>query len=178
MSERDGIAAAAVRPRYLRFRLGDSATATAELLWEAAPRTCAAIVAQLPIDTHAWHGRNSGSEALLLTPKVITDVPQDSTEGATTEHRLGDVLFGFERAGSCHGGAGAEDVSEIAWIYGHAAQACFWLSEHGPPHDKPPFRRVAASINAFARITEENGFYEASGRMGRYGQQRVVVTCD
>ena len=74
------------------------------------------------------------------------------------------------------GGAGAGDASEIAWIYGPAAQACYWLSEKGPPHDEGPFYRQAANLNVFARIEHENGFYKESARLQRYGQQRILVT--
>merc|ERR1711879_310434 len=101
------------------------------------------------------HGRNSGAEALLVTPALISHVPQDATENATSEHKLGNILFGYEPAGFCHGGAGADDVSEIAWIYGEAAQACYWVREKGPPHTEGPYHRQAAILNVFAQIFEE-----------------------
>ena len=108
----------------------------------------------------ATDGRNSGAEALLVTPSLISHLPQDESENATTEHKLGDVLFGYEPAGFCHGGAAASaSASEIAWIYGEAAQACYWVSEKGPPHTEGPYRRQAATLNVFARIVEEDGFY-------------------
>ena len=164
------------RPSTLTFHLSPSgATATAQLLWDKAPKTCAAIVAQLPIRTMCWHGRNSGAEALLITPALINDLPQDKTENATTTHAMGDVLFGFEAAGSCHGGAGSEDASEIAWIYGPAAQACYWLSEKGPPHEVGPFKRVPAELNVFAKITTESGFYTECAKLQRKGEQQIVV---
>ena len=74
------------------------------------------------------------------------------------------------------GGAGADDASEIAWIYGPAAQACYWLSEKGAPHDVGPFYRQAANLNVFARIEREDGFYKESARLQRYGQQRIRLT--
>ena len=77
--------------------------------------------------------------------------------------------------GFCVGGAGSEDASEIAWIYGPAAQACYWVSEHGPPHDRPPYRRQAATLNHFAQITEEQNFYETSKQLIKTGELRVVV---
>ena len=76
----------------------------------------------------------------------------------------------------CSGGAGTDDASEIAWIYGPAAQACYWLSEKGPPHDVGPFYRQAANLNVFAKIEREDGFYKESARLQRYGQQRIFVT--
>ena len=167
------------KPAFLNFRVdaadGSVATAKAELLWNKAPKTCAAIVDALPIETYCWHGRNSGSEALLVTPSLISHLPQDATENGTTEHKLGNVLFGYEPAGFCHGGAGSEDASEIAWIYGEAAQACYWVSEKGPPHDVGPYHRQAATLNVFAQMVEEDGFYACSQRLIKTGQQRIRV---
>ena len=69
--------AACVRPEGIHFRMESSgATATARLLWDQAPKTCAAIVSLLPIDTMCWHGRNSGAEALLITPTLVSHLPQ------------------------------------------------------------------------------------------------------
>jgi hypothetical protein len=166
--------------KSLLFSIEDSsgavvATATAELLWEQAPKTCAAICSQLPIETTTFHGKNSGAEALLVTPACISDVPQDASESGTTTHAFGNVLFGFEPEGFCVGGAGSTDCSEIAWIYGEAAQACFWVSEDGPPHDKPPYRLQAATLNHFAQIVSEDGFYAASKQLIKTGERRIVV---
>ena len=66
-------------------------------------------------------GRMVNEDSVL--PELIRDVPQDASEGATQTHACGAVLFGFEPAGFCYGGAGSEDASEIAWIYGEAASA-------------------------------------------------------
>ena len=170
------------RPSKLYFSIetvdGAAATAEAELLWERAPKTCAAIAAMLPFETTCWHGRNSGDEALLVTPKLIADVPQDATENGTQDHTLGAVLFGFEPAGFCYGGAGSADSSEIAWIYGHAANAQYWVSAHGPPHDKPPFHRQTATLNHFAQIIKEDGFYAFSKRLTKTGERKVRVWAD
>ena len=164
-------------PTHLQFRMEPSgATAVAILLWKKAPKTCAAITKLLPISTQCWHGRNSGAEALLLTPTLINNLPQDQSENATTNHTLGDVMFGFEAAGTCHGGAGQDDASEICWIYGPAAQACYWLSTSDPSHQTGPFVRQAANLNVFAKIVLENGFYKESARLQRYGQQQIFVT--
>ena len=86
------LAGTAARPSAIRIEMVQSgATATATLLWDQvslppfstglnqwsqAPGTCAAIVASLPFSTVCWHGRNSGAEALCLTPTVISDLPQ------------------------------------------------------------------------------------------------------
>ena len=98
---------AAARPAALTFTIEDrsgstAATATAKLLWEQAPKTCEAICAQLPMESTCFHGKNSGAEALLVTPKVISDVPQDESESGTQTHEFGNVLFGFEpQVGAC-----------------------------------------------------------------------------
>lgn len=151
-------------------------TATAELRWDQAPRTCAAIVAQLPMQTTCFHGKNSGAEALLVTPTCVKDVPQDASEAGTQTHEMGNVLFGFEPSGFCVGGAGSDDCSEIAWFYGPAGQANFWVSEHGPPHDRPPYRRQAATLNHFAQIVDEQGFYAASKALNKTGELQIRVT--
>jgi hypothetical protein len=169
------------RPTKLKFKIGVGSdvtgTATAVLLWDKAPQTCTAIIAACPISTWSWHGRNSGDEALLCLDSLITHVPQDETENASQVHRMNDVMFGYEAEGFCYGGAGGA-ASEIAWIYGHAACAQYWVSDHGPPHDKPPYKRETANLNVFATIIEEDGFYTISKRMARYGQQRIEVTCE
>eukprot|EP00949_MAST-11_sp_MAST-11-sp1_P002625 g2625.t1 len=161
------------RPSRIRFDIDDgAATATAILLWEKAPKTCQAICDALPIISHCIHGRNSGAEALLVTPSVIDWVQQGPEENGTENHCEGDVLFGFEAAGSCHGGAkNNADVSEIAWIYGPAAQATYWL-----PNGSGGFRRQAVTLNRFARIEEENDFYKQSANLPVTGQRRIVVT--
>ena len=123
--------------KKLKFAIPElNATATATLRWEEAPRTCSAIIELLPFSSKAFHGRNSGDEALLLTPTVIEDVPQNETEGATTNHIKGGIYFGLERGGESYGGAlPGENCSEICWFYGHAGQAQYWVSAHGPQHN-------------------------------------------
>jgi len=110
-----------------------------------------------------------------VTPSLISHLPQDASENATMEHKLGDVLFGYEPAGFCHGGAASASASEIAWIYGEAAQACYWVSEKGPPHTEGPYRRQAAMLNVFARIVEEDGFYSCSRDLIKSGQLRISL---
>ena len=103
----------------------------------------------------------SGDEALLSMPNIIRDIPQNEEENATTTYKKGFVCFGFEPAGSSYGGIDStSDSCEIAWIYGDAAEASYWLSTHGPPHTKPPFYRQVAALNVFAIIEKESGFYE------------------
>eukprot|EP00164_Ancoracysta_twista_P014120 GFYU01022857.1.p1 GENE.GFYU01022857.1~~GFYU01022857.1.p1 ORF type:complete len:190 (-),score=49.99 GFYU01022857.1:151-696(-) len=175
------------RPQYIKIEFtGTGASCKAKLLWDKAPNTCDAIVKQLPFVVPAWHGRNSGAEALLLTPSVISHLPQDETENATTVHELGNVMFGFEPKGCCS--HAAEDAAEIAWIYGKAARAGYWVNEDSvqkahlwesptdPDHSKGPYKLVHARLNVFAQVEEENNFYVESARLARYGQQEVKVS--
>ena len=86
-----------------------------KLLWNKAPKTCEAIVNALDkkgeMKVMGVHGRNSGSEALFLTPKVIAL----GDENTILNYKTGDVCFGFEPKGICsHATA---DASEVAWIY-------------------------------------------------------------
>ncbi len=124
----------------------------------------------------AFHGRNSGDEALLLTPQAITGVPQDESENGTTDHIKGGVYFGLEVSGESYGGAKpGETVSEIAWFYGEAGQACFWVSEKGPPHTEGPYKRVPATINHFAQFEDAEDFFGCCGGLQRMGEREVLV---
>lgn len=79
--------AACVRPEGIHFHMQSSgATATGRLLWDQAPKTCAAIAALLPIDTMCWHGRNSGAEALLITPTLLSHLPQVHAKHSVSDH--------------------------------------------------------------------------------------------
>ena len=164
------------KPTCLLFSIpSTNATARGRLLWDKAPKTCAAVCAQLPIESTTFHGRNSGDEALLCTPKVISTVPQDESENASTEHRKDFLYFGYEPPGFCYGGVEGGG-SEIVWIYGDAAQATYWVSEHGPPHDKPPYTRKAALLNCFGSAEEEDGFYATSKKLVKTGELKITVT--
>jgi hypothetical protein len=111
-----------------------------------------------------------------LTPTVIEDVPQNETEGATTNHIKGGIYFGLERGGESYGGAlPGENCSEICWFYGHAGQAQYWVSAHGPPHTEPPFSTQFANLNWFATFDEEDGFYEASKQLQRKGEHSIKL---
>lgn len=60
-----------------------------ELLWEQAPRTCAAVWRALPIDKPAFHGRRSGQELFVLADPF----DQPGSENARAAVRPGDVVF-------------------------------------------------------------------------------------
>jgi hypothetical protein len=61
-----------------------------ELLWDEAPRTCAAVWAELPIVKPAFHGRRSGQELFVLADEFAS-VP--GPENSTNRVRAGDVAF-------------------------------------------------------------------------------------
>jgi hypothetical protein len=167
----------AERPTKLKLSIPAlGATATCSLLWEKAPKTVQAIVNEMPMETICFHGRNSGDEGLLLMPNCVSHLPQDGTENVQTDHIKGGVYFGYEPAGQSYGGASpGNSCSEIAWFYGHAGQACMWKSEHGAPHNKPPFYREAVGLNLFAMVEEENNFFTASCQLQRKGEQKIKV---
>lgn len=60
-----------------------------ELLWDQAPRTCAAVWAELPIDKPAFHGRRSGQELFILADPFESP----GSENARATVRAGDVVF-------------------------------------------------------------------------------------
>jgi hypothetical protein len=65
------------------------AAARVELLWDDAPRTCAAIWSALPIVKPAFHARRSGQELFLLADPF--ENPGVENERMAVE--AGDVLF-------------------------------------------------------------------------------------
>lgn len=60
-----------------------------ELLWDDAPRTCAAIWSALPIVKPAFHARRSGQELFLLADPFENPGP----ENGRLKVAAGDVLF-------------------------------------------------------------------------------------
>src|SRR5206468_221408 len=65
----------------------EGVSAIAELLEEAAPKTCAAIWEALPVSGEAHHAIYSGSEAVLLLPEMVRVGPENATADVST----GDV---------------------------------------------------------------------------------------
>merc|ERR1711957_291062 len=123
------------RPTVLKFSflgaIWGKNWANVKLLWSKAPKTCAAIVGSLnkkgEMKVKSVHGRNSGSEALFLTPTVLPI----GDENTILNYKTGDVCFGFEPKGCCS--HGAVDASEVAWIYKNDAQPRRWVSINGDP---------------------------------------------
>ena len=154
-----------------------NASAKYRLLWGEAPKTCKAVCESLPMTSVCFHGRNSGDEALTITPSPILGVPQDSSENATIEHKMGDLYFGLEEAGKSYGGCSpGESASELCWFYGPAGLAQYWVSQHGPPHTEPPFVRETARLNFFATLVEETNFYDACRKTQRKGETEIIIS--
>lgn len=143
-----------VKPN-IRFEFPEEGVvALAELLVDAAPATCEAITAALPLEGTARHGIYSGSEALMFIPPEI----RPPRENAACRVRPGDIgFYSFEERG--HG----DPVSEIAWFY--AANA------------RPSMADGAVAVNLFARFTQ--GFEELADlcyRMRLEGAKPLRIT--
>lgn len=133
-------------------------TARAVLLEEAAPRTCAAVWAQLPIVVTAGHGAYSGTiVGVRLDPSVIV-----GEENATTCVQTGDVMFTHYEPNTRHGYPNG--LSEIYWAYDRYAR----------PH--VPGQWVPAIANVFARIVGEPAdFYAVCRRILQEGLKRIEI---
>jgi hypothetical protein len=139
----------------LSFDVTDAAC-MATLLWEAAPRTCAAVVELLPIRGLVHQAIYSGSESVLLLPRLV----KLAKENATSAVRRGDLAFAWLAAGSSYGVA--EDFAELCWFYDHDAQPRMW---EGP-----------VEVNVFARIVEPADiFYAMCRRLRREGVKPLTV---
>lgn len=162
--------------KSMRFDFGKGCYAIVELLWDAAPRTCEAVYDQFlksgGISVKAVHGRNSGGEALFLTPTVI----KLGDENTTTNVSKGDVLFGFEPKGICQ--HSFEDASEVAWVYHDACQPRRWVSVDGDPKNQQgPFKTVDVALNKFGTITKcSPNFYEECRNLIKSGERKLSVS--
>ena len=164
-------------PSHLRFEFSAGDYCVVELLWAAAPRTCAALVGLFPacdagLRVMSCHARHSGAEALFLTPEVLRDV---GDENASLEYEAGDVCFCYEPKGVCH--HASEDASEVAWIYHGACMPRRWESTDGDPtNQRGPWATVDVALNKWGKIVEESGFYSRCGAMPRSGEQEMTIT--
>ncbi|MCC6629714.1 MAG: DUF3830 family protein [Chloroflexi bacterium] len=133
-------------------------SARAVLLEEAAPRTCAAVWAQLPLAITAGHGAYSGTiVGVRLDPSVIV-----GEENATTCVQTGDVMFTHYEPHSRHGYPAG--LSEIYWAYDRYAR----------PH--VPGQWVPAIANVFARMTgDPTDFYAVCRRILQEGLKRIDI---
>lgn len=141
----------------IRFTFPDEGvSADAELLVSEAPRTCAALLARLPLAGEVVHGIYSGSEVYLTFPAAFQVAPEHATRAV----RPGDVGYYFIRGGDEYGWG--SDLCEI----------CLFYDSDGSP--RMPSGPVA--VNIFARLVGEAGpFYAVCRRMRREGAKRLLV---
>lgn len=171
------------RPSHVRLTFGEpggaNPSARVKLLWDAAPKTVAAILSLCDesgrFAVSALHARHSGAEALFLTPSILRDV---GDENATLPVQKGDVLFGYEPTHICN--HATEDASEVAWIYHDACTPSRWVSADGDPtNQRPPFKRVEVALNLWGKIEgDADAFYTTSGALPRQGEQPMTITID
>jgi hypothetical protein len=136
--------------------LSEGVSAIAELLEEAAPKTCAAIWEALPVSGESHHAIYSGSEAVLLLPEMVRVEPENATADVST----GDVGYTYFLPGSSE--TVDTEFSEICWFYNWDARPSMW---EGP-----------APVNIFARITEgAEPFYAVCKRMRREGVKPLSI---
>jgi hypothetical protein len=145
------------RPVAINLRFQDDGTvARAVLLWDQAPRTCAAIVEQLPVDGQSHHAMYSGSECVL----PLKDKLKLAKENATSQVTKGQVAFAWLAAGTSYGVS--DDISEICWFYDIDAQPRMW---EGP-----------VDVNIFAEICDTAPeFYAMCRRMRREGVKPLTI---
>jgi hypothetical protein len=143
--------------RKIRFTFQtEGVSAVAELLEDAAPKTCAAIWEALPVSGESHHAIYSGSEAVLLLPEMVRVEP----ENATTDVSTGDVGYTYFLPGSSK--TVDTEFSEICWFYNWDARPSMW---EGP-----------APVNIFARIIEgAEPFYAVCKRMRREGVKPLSI---
>jgi len=134
----------------------DGASADAVLLWDKAPRTCAAVASVLPVRGTAHHAIYSGSECVQLLDEVLRIDP----ENATGDVRKGQVAFTWMQAGSGYGID--QDFAEICWFYDIDAQPRMWEG--------------VVEVNVFAEIVgDATAFFKVCRRMRREGVKAFKV---
>ena len=140
-------------PRTLRFIfVEDGVVATADLLEEQAPQTCAAIWELLPVEGRLVHGMYSGPELFV----VLADGPSTPPENQVHLPLPGDVGYFHHRAGLYAQAPHA--VSELVFVYGRG------VAIKGP-------EGVDTYVNLFAqlRLDESPEFFEFCRRVRREG---------
>ena len=131
---------------------------TAQLLTDKAPKTCEAVLRELPVDGESCHGMYSGPEIFCILPRVI-DI---GMENATSVVLPGEIGFLTLPGGIYH--SFDQSLSEIIWFYGRGA--------------KPSMPDGPCRVNVFAVIEEKerNTFFEVCARQQREGVKRVKIT--
>ena len=165
------------RKDLIRFSFSPTSYIDIKLLYDDAPKTCKALVESLfpsspevtPTVVKTLHAKNSGAEALFITPTVISDVGDENT---TVNVTVGDMLFCFEPIGICQH-AKTADRSEVAWVYDVACVPRRWVSSplgSDPTNQTPPFETVDVPLNKWGKVVrEEGGFYSMCNDLCRSG---------
>ena len=134
----------------------EGVVATAELLEDLAPKTCAGVVAALPVSGEAQHAVYSGSEIALILDRDLAI----GQENATTAVIPGDVAFTRFEGGLYYGLPAS--FSELCWFYDRDAV--------------PSMPDGPVPVNVFARIVEGfDDFAAVCRRMRREGVKRFAV---
>lgn len=134
-----------------------------ELLWDDAPRTCAAVWSALPIAKPAFHGRRSGQELFFLADPFENPGP----ENARIAVEAGDVAFVYMPPSwrDDHEEFTRDDrgLFDIAVMYGPDAMM------RGP--DAP------VTVNRFGRVAGEDlpGLAEIGSRMWLEGCENIAL---
>jgi hypothetical protein len=136
----------------------DGVAARVRLLTTEAPRTCAAILAALPLVGEALHAAYSGTEvALLIDPAIAIE-----EENATTCIQIGDVMYTHYHPGVRHGNP--EQLSAVFWAYDRYVRPM------------TTGQWVPAMSNIFGQIIgDAAAFYDACRRMRREGAKQVEI---
>jgi len=144
--------------RYIELRYVESGIAVrARLLEDEMPRTCAALIPRLPLESTAIHARYSGSEVAMLIP---TDI-RIEREKATCAVLPGEVAYVWLNRDDHYGLD--DDVSEICWFYDRDA--------------RPTMAEGPVRVNVFARIEgDAAAFYRACADTRLTGAKRLRIS--
>lgn len=145
--------------RTLRFTFVEQGvTATADLLEEQAPQTCAAIWELLPVEGRLVHGMYSGPELFV----VLDGGPSPPPENQVHLPLPGDVGYFHHEAGLY--AQSPQAVSELVFVYGRG------VAIKGP-------EGVDSRVSLFARLRldESPVFLEACRRVRREGPPTLRV---
>ena len=143
--------------------LETGATATAELLEEDAPKTCAALWQMLekPIETICIHAMWSGREVMAYVPEENRgdiDPTSIGVENATVYPAAGDVVWAYFPGGVIQGFK--EDGWDLAFIYG--------------PETRIYIPTGMVPMNVWAKIIDGlDGFAEEVGQI-RFGVRKTL----
>ena len=149
-----------------RFRievLETGVQAVAELLEDAAPRTCAALwqMLETPIEQNGVHAMWSGREVMTYVPEENRgdiDPTAIGVENATVYPAPGDVLWAFFPGGRMWGFK--EDGWDLAFVYG--------------PETRIYIPAGMAPMNVWARIVEGlEGFADEVAQI-RFGVRKTI----